>query len=164
MEEHHQVTWDISSAYNLKFNLNKTEFLTDVKSRNFKNSTLKQICVDLFTATQVAGLSDKRAQLITRRGTSLHPLSEKLIEDMWYFADCISSKKKVRRVMYKSGKRSAEYLQKKLRDNDVPVSSLPPVSTLTSLTSVPQQVIVNSQPTSEISSVPQTSYCQLSTH
>ena len=119
------------------------------------------MCEDLFTATQVVGLSDKRAQLITRRGTSLHPLSEKLIEDMWYFADCISSKKIVRRVMYKSGKRSAEYLQKKLSDNDVPVSSLPPVSTsLTSdvsLTTVSQQVFVNTQPTSEIlhTSVPQ---------
>ena len=63
----------------------------------------------------------------------------------------------VRHVMYKSGKRSAEYLEKKLSDIDVPVSSLPHVSIpLTqptfkiSHTSVPQQVIVNTQPTSEI--------------
>ena len=112
----------ISSAYNLKLNLNKREFLADIKSRNFKNSTLRQICEDLFIATQVAGLSDKRAQLITQRGTSLHPLSDKLIEDL---PDCISSKKNVRRVMYKSRKRSAEYLKKKLSDIDVPVSSLP---------------------------------------
>ena len=69
---------------------------------------------DLFLAAQESGLADKRVHPVSRKGTSLNPLSEKLIEDIWYLADCISSKCKVKRVMYKSSKRSAQYLENSL--------------------------------------------------
>ena len=59
---------------------------------------------DLFVATQASGLADKRALPVTRRGTSLTPLSEKLIDDIWYLTDCIFSKQDIKRMMYKSGK------------------------------------------------------------
>ena len=89
---------------------------------------MSKIHEDLFKATQVAGLSDKRAQSVTRKGTSLHPLSEKLIEDIWYLADCISSNRKVKRVMYKSGKRSAEYLEEQMCNLTIAVSTIPMLS------------------------------------
>ena len=84
------------------------------KARNIDDDTLIRARNDLFVAAQVSGFADKRALPVTRKGTSLTPLSEKLTEDIWYLTDCIFSKRDIKQVMYKSGKRSTRYLEQKL--------------------------------------------------
>ena len=77
------------------------------KAKNIDDDTLIRARNDLFAAAEVSGFADKRALPVTRKGTSLTPLSEKLTEDIWYLMDCIFSKRDIKRVMYKSGKRSS---------------------------------------------------------
>ena len=69
-------------SYELQFNMNKKVFATSCRREDLDDKTLNKVIDDLFTATQVSGLSDKRAPPIARRCTSLHPLSEKLIKDI----------------------------------------------------------------------------------
>lgn len=64
-----------SSAHNLNLNLNRSEFIADCKDKNLRDESLRKIRDDIFTAIQVAGLADKRAEPISRRGSALHPLS-----------------------------------------------------------------------------------------
>ena len=110
--------------------LNKKDFVTRCKAMNIDDDTLIRARNDLLIllTTQVSGLVDKRALPVTRRERNLHPLLKKLIEDIWYLADCISSKRNVKRLMYKSGKRSAEYLADKLVNNIAPPSQFPTFS------------------------------------
>ena len=117
-----------SSVYKFNLSLNKIDFISNCRARNLKDELLREIRDNFFTATQIAGLSDKRAEPISRKGSILHPLSEKLLEDIWSLADCLSSHKKVKRVMYKSGKRSANYLDIKWNHITQDLSlTLPPI-------------------------------------
>ena len=134
---------ELSSTHQLQFNLNKMDFIASCRARNVDDKTLNMIRDDLFVATQVSGLSDKRACLITRRATSLHPLGKKLIDDIWYLADCIYSRRNVKRVMYKSGKRCAEYLEEKLSSNITLVSQLPFLSSQETQTRTPLNTSVH---------------------
>ena len=101
----------LSSSLGLHLSLGKTEFAPHCISLNLDDTSLNRVRNNLFFAAQVSGLADERALPVSRKGTSLHPLSEKLIKDIWYLADCISSEHNVKCVMYKSGKRNTQYLE-----------------------------------------------------
>ena len=118
----------LSYSLGLHLSLGKTEFASHCISLNLDDTSLNRVRNNLFFAAQVSGLADERALPVSRKGTSLHPLSEKLIEDIWYLADCISSGRNVKRVMYKSGKRNTQYLENRLSSCNAPssVSSLNP--------------------------------------
>ena len=62
----------------------------------------------MFKAAQSANLADRRSCIVSRRGTSLNPLSRKLAEDIWTLANCLASNLPVKWIMYRNGKQKSE--------------------------------------------------------
>ena len=57
--------------------------------------------MSIFSTAQSMGLAYKRADIVSRRGTSLNPLKEKLAGDVWDLAQSVSSKTRVKSVVQK---------------------------------------------------------------
>ena len=107
----------LCSTYNLNFNLTQSDFVRLVYERNIPVAVLSSIRSSIFGAAQTMGLADKRASIVSRRGTSLNPLQQKLAEDVWSLANCVSSNKLVKRIMYKNGKRGTSYIESQWERN-----------------------------------------------
>ena len=108
----------LSAANHLNFSLNKPEFVRSIFERNIPAQVLDDIRTALFQATQSVGLAERRASIVSRRGTGLNPLPRKLSEDIWVLADCIMSNKPVKCIMYKGGKRGISYLETEWNSKD----------------------------------------------
>ena len=105
-----KVLISLAKELNLNFSLNKRDFTCSMKERNLPNTVLDNIRLKLFKTVQSAGLAERNADIVCRRGTSLDPLSQKLSKDIWDLAKCIASSQPVKHTMYRGGKKCAAYL------------------------------------------------------
>ena len=105
------------SSYNLNLNFKKSDFVRLVCEKNIPTSHLSTVRSSIFSVAQSLGLADKRAVIVSRRGTSLNPLQRKLADDVWELAQCVSSSTQVKRVLLKNGKRDHAYIESKLENS-----------------------------------------------
>ena len=91
----------LSSTYNFNFNL---DFVRLICKRNMPAAVLSSIRSSIFSTAQATDLADKRASIVSRRGTSLNPLQQKLAEDVWDLANCVLSNKSVKVSCTRMGK------------------------------------------------------------
>ena len=86
-----EILSSINVTHGLNFNLNKQEFVRAIRMKNLSNGVLSDIRANLFSATQDVGLAESRSDIVSRRGTSLKPLSLKLSEDIWELAQSVQA-------------------------------------------------------------------------
>ena len=78
------------------FQSEQTRFCSvSTHEKNILSDTLSIIRNTAFRATQASGLADNRASIVGRRDHCLHPLSEKLSEDIWALANCLASNRPI---------------------------------------------------------------------
>ena len=102
------------SSVQMNFHLKKSDFVRRVCEKNISTADLSFARSSIFRAAQSMGLVDERADIVSRRGTSLNPLHKKLAGDVWDLAQCISSRTRVKREMIKNGKRGLSYIESQL--------------------------------------------------
>ena len=83
----------LCSAHGLNVNLKKSDFVHSINEKNIPSADLLSIRSSPFKTAQSMGLADKRASIVSRRGTSLNPLQKKLAEDVWELFYCVLSNK-----------------------------------------------------------------------
>ena len=106
------------SSHGVSFHLKKSDFVHRVCEKNISTEDLSSARMSIFSTAQSMGLADKRADIVSRRGTSLNPLKEKLAGDVWDLAQSVSSKTRVKRVLFKNGKRRKSFIENKLEMKD----------------------------------------------
>ena len=125
----------LGRTYGLCFSQNKPDFIKSVSDKNIPLHTLSAIRDATFKAAQSVNLADRRACIVSRRGTSLNPLSRKLAEDIWTLANCLASNIPVKRTMYR---------KHQLHDIEAQWNSIPDTEGLPDPTTIIESVSANS--------------------
>lgn len=99
------------SSHGVSFHLKKSDFVRRLCEKNISTKDLSSARISIFSTAQSMGQADKRAVIVSRCGTSLNPLKEKLAGDVWDLAQSVTSKTRVKRVMFKNGERSQSYIK-----------------------------------------------------
>ena len=104
---------DLEYKFGFNFGYPRDLFCQATRAKSLSDRILAKVRQYLFELAQYSNLVSKGADLVSRRSTSLKPISEKHIEDIWELADNVASNNHVKRTLLKSGKRNQTYLTKK---------------------------------------------------
>ena len=98
---------ELLNEHGLSYNSTKSEYQSMLNL--LPVASLLELRKNLFTRAVKKNLADSKVSLVSRRDTAVHPLSKKLVDDVWSLTSCLKHCKPVPRVLLKNGKRCKSF-------------------------------------------------------